>query len=96
MAARKKAHASRPRTRPGRARSPSRSRPRSVTELALTLPTTQGKSLDLSYWDLWFALVAVRMHDGDLDRLAERIKEREGLLSTTGTRSSGSGATSVT
>ena len=36
-------------------------------ELALTLPTTQGKALELSYWDLWFALVAVTVHDGDLD-----------------------------
>src|SRR3954453_3951806 len=49
-------------------------------ELALNLPTAQGKSLDLSYWDLWFALVAVRVHDGDLDRLAERIKNEKGFL----------------
>src|SRR4051794_38025155 len=49
-------------------------------ELALSLPTTQGKSLGLSYWDLWFALVAVRVHDGDLDRLAERIKNEKGFL----------------
>ena len=27
-------------------------------DLALSLTTTQGKPLDLSYWDLWFALVA--------------------------------------
>jgi hypothetical protein len=49
-------------------------------DLALTLPTTQGKSLELSYWDLWFALVAVGMHDGDLDRLAERIKNEKGFF----------------
>src|SRR3954454_1882418 len=49
-------------------------------ELALILPTTQGKPLDLSYWDLWFALVAVSVHDGDLDRLAERIKNEKGFL----------------
>jgi hypothetical protein len=46
-------------------------------DLALSLTTTEGKPLDLSYWDLWFALVAVRMHDGDLDRLAERIKNEK-------------------
>jgi hypothetical protein len=49
------------------------------TDHALTLPTPQGGSLDLSYWDLWFALVAVTMHEGDLDRLARRIKEEKGI-----------------
>jgi hypothetical protein len=49
------------------------------TDLALTMPTPQGRSLDLSYWDLWFALVAVTMHEGDLDRLAKRIKEEKGI-----------------
>src|SRR5206468_1403259 len=49
-------------------------------DLALTMPTPQGWSLDLSYWDLWFALVAVRMHHGNLDRLAERIKEPSGFF----------------
>jgi hypothetical protein len=44
-------------------------------DLAFSLPTTQGRSLDLSYWDLWFALVAVKDFGGDLERLAERIKE---------------------
>jgi hypothetical protein len=49
------------------------------TDLALTMPTPQGRTLDLSYWDLWFALVAVAMHEGDLDRLAKRIKEERGI-----------------
>src|SRR5262245_55493468 len=49
-------------------------------ELALSLPTTQGDSLDLSYWDLWFALVAVKDFGGDLDRLAERIKDKTGFF----------------
>ncbi len=49
------------------------------TDLALTLPTAQGASLRLSYWDLWFALVAVMMHDGHLDRLAKRIKDETGI-----------------
>ena len=50
------------------------------TDLALSLPTDQGTSLHLNYWDLWFALVAVMMHNGDLDRLANRIKEEEGFF----------------
>jgi len=50
----------------------------SGTDLALSLPTVQGTSLDLSYWDLWFSIVAVLMHDGDLDRLADEIKAKKG------------------
>jgi hypothetical protein len=46
---------------------------------ALTISNTQGTSLDLSYWDLWFGLVAVQMHDSDLDRLADHIKEERGF-----------------
>ncbi len=49
------------------------------TDHALTLTTSQGISLQLSYWDLWFALVAVMMHDGHLDRLAKRIKDETGI-----------------
>jgi hypothetical protein len=48
-------------------------------DLAMSLPTPQGRSLDLSYWDLWFALVAVSLHGGDLDRLAAWIKEPRGF-----------------
>jgi hypothetical protein len=48
-------------------------------DLALTLPTSPGKVLELSYWDLWFALVAVRLHDGDLDRLSDHLKNVKGL-----------------
>jgi hypothetical protein len=47
---------------------------------ALSFRGVHGKSLELSYWDLWFCLVAVKMHDGDLDRLAKRIKEEKGLF----------------
>ncbi len=52
----------------------------SGTDHALTIPTTQGTSLDLSYWDLWFCIVAVHTHDGDLDRLANQIKEGRGFF----------------
>src|SRR5260370_32788575 len=42
------------------------------TDRALSLPTSKGKTLHLSYWDLWFALVAERDFDGDLLRLARQ------------------------
>src|SRR4051794_15038445 len=41
------------------------------TDTALTLPTSKSKSLSLTYWDVWFALVAVRDFGGDCGRLAE-------------------------
>jgi len=47
------------------------------TDPALTLPTPQGNTLQLSYWDLWFALVAVKDFGGDLDRLAERLGQKQ-------------------
>ena len=50
------------------------------TDHALTLLSDQGTSLDLSYWDLWFSVAAVMMDDGDLDRLAKRIKVEKGFL----------------
>jgi hypothetical protein len=50
------------------------------TDRAVTLSTAQGTSLELSYWDLWFSIVAVLMHDGDLDRLANRIKEETSMI----------------
>jgi hypothetical protein len=50
------------------------------TDHALTLSTAQGISFDVSYWDLWFSIVAVLMHDGDLDRLASRIKEETSMI----------------
>jgi hypothetical protein len=50
------------------------------TDHALTVPAPQGASLDLSYWDLWFCIVAVQMHDGDLNRLADHIKEKSGFI----------------
>ena len=62
---------------------PARPAPKRATVLgtdhAVTLPTAQGTSLQLSYWDLWFLLVAVQMHGGDLDRLASWIKEDRGF-----------------
>jgi hypothetical protein len=47
---------------------------------ALSMPTDKGDTLILSYWDLWFALVALRDGGGDLGRLADRLKKREGSV----------------
>jgi hypothetical protein len=49
------------------------------TDHALALPTPHGP-LALTYWDLWFALVAAE-HDGDLPRLAEDLTHQERRLS---------------
>lgn len=49
-------------------------------EVALSIPTQQGTSVDLSYWDLWFALSAWHNFEGDLDRLAIGIKEGRGSM----------------
>ena len=50
------------------------------TDHALTLPSAHGTSLHLSYWDLWFSIVAVLMDDSDLDRLAKRIKDEKSMI----------------
>jgi hypothetical protein len=49
-------------------------------ETALTLPVLKDKSLELSYWDLWFALVAVKDFGGDLDRLANHLGEKQSFV----------------
>jgi hypothetical protein len=46
------------------------------TDPALTVPTSKGKALDVTLWDLWFALVAVRDCGGDFGRLSARLGER--------------------
>ena len=67
------------------------------TDPALTVPTSRGKSLVLSYWDLWFALVAVKDCGGDFGPPRRGPEGEEELLRpSTGGRSSGSGATCVT
>ena len=50
------------------------------TDPALTMTTSKGKPLDLTYWDLWFALVAVKDYGGDLGRLAKRLGEEQSFF----------------
>jgi len=45
------------------------------TDPALTVRTSEGKSIVLTYWDLWFALVAVKDYAGNFGRLAKSLKE---------------------
>ena len=51
------------------------------TDLAVTVPAVQGEPLPLTYWDVWFALVAAKDCGGDLNRLAERLGEEKTVLS---------------
>ena len=43
-------------------------------ECALVLPTASAQPLELSYWDLWFALVADADFDGSWDRFVEHLR----------------------
>lgn len=52
------------------------------TDTAITRLSAKGKPVVLTYWDVWFALVAVRDCDGDCDRLADRLKQGKGRLSS--------------
>ena len=49
--------------------------PASSTDRAFSLLTAKGKTLNLTYWDLWFALIAARDFGGDLLRLARPAHE---------------------
>jgi hypothetical protein len=51
------------------------------TDPALTITAQQAKALHLSYWDLWFVLVAVKDCGGNLDRLATRLGEKQRFVS---------------
>src|SRR5437588_2688846 len=52
------------------------------TDLAVTVPAAQGQPLPLTYWDVWFALVAAKDYGGDLGRLAKRLGEEKSSLSS--------------
>jgi hypothetical protein len=50
-------------------------------DTAITLPSAKGSPVVLTYWDLWFALVAVKDCGGSLARLWERLGERKNHFS---------------
>ena len=43
-------------------------------ECALVLPAASGQALELSYWDLWFALVADADFEGSWERFVEHLR----------------------
>jgi hypothetical protein len=43
-------------------------------ECALVLPAASGQALELSYWDLWFVLVADADFEGSWDRFVEYLR----------------------
>jgi hypothetical protein len=43
-------------------------------ECALVLPAASGQALELSYWDLWFTLVADADFEGSWDRFVEHLR----------------------
>jgi hypothetical protein len=43
-------------------------------ECALVLPAASGQALELSYWDLWFVLVADADFEGSWDRFVESLR----------------------
>ena len=46
-------------------------------DCALVLPTASAPPLELSYWDLWFALVADVDFDGSWERFAAHLRGRK-------------------
>jgi hypothetical protein len=43
------------------------------TDSATTVPTPEGNSLELTFWDFWFALVAAKEYGGDLSGLGNHL-----------------------
>lgn len=49
-----------------------------ATDLALSLATAAGDTLTISYWDVWYALLASDRFEGDLNLLAIELRESRG------------------
>ena len=46
-----------------------------ATALAIAIPTPVGGDLDLSYWDIWYALLAHDQFNGELENLAQELRK---------------------
>jgi len=46
------------------------------TDVAFAMPGTGKEASNLTYWDVWFALVADADFGGSLDQLAAHMKEK--------------------
>lgn len=51
-----------------------------ATDLAIQVASQDGRDVPLSYWDVWYALLANAEFEGDLDRLGKRLRELRGGL----------------
>ena len=49
-----------------------------ATDLALSIATPAAGKLPLSYWDVWYALLAIDRFEGDLNRLANELRTLRG------------------
>lgn len=65
----------------GRTGRPPKKPPPLGTDFALNVPAASGEPLPLTYWDVWFALVAAKDYGGDLGRLAKCLGEEKTVLS---------------
>jgi len=52
-----------------------------ATDLALSIVPATGGSLNLSYWDVWYALLTTERFEGDLNRLAVELRTLRGGMS---------------
>lgn len=50
------------------------------TDLAITVPTAQGTLLSLTYWDVWFALVAAKDYGSELSGVIDCLKANKAVL----------------
>jgi hypothetical protein len=50
------------------------------TDPAVAVPAAQGEPIPLTYWDMWFSLVAAKECGGDLGRLAERLGNEKTVM----------------
>ncbi|NLF19755.1 MAG: hypothetical protein GX595_21195 [Lentisphaerae bacterium] len=54
-----------------------------ATEVAISIAIPAGGTLDLSYWDVWYVLLATDRFEGDLNRLALELRElRQGSFAS--------------
>jgi hypothetical protein len=50
------------------------------TDPAVVVPAAQGEPIPMTYWDVWFSLVAAKECGGDLDRLAEHLGQEKNVM----------------
>jgi len=51
-----------------------------ATDIALSIASPAGGTLPLSFWDVWYALLATERFEGDLERLALDLRQSRGMF----------------